>query len=177
MQNRRLARISLLCVLSLFAAGSLNAQDQASARMFLNSIFRLYTKHGKGVSYNHRYLHSSLLKLIDIDAKLSGEDIPVAGDGDIVCGCQDWDGFFLRNMNVNVDRPGHAEALVSFSLFQDPNSQDRDLRNFRYILVAEGAQWRIFDVEYLTDPGTPTKPWSVREQIEMEIASLKHKTK
>jgi len=177
MQGRKLASMFLLCAVAGFATQALHAQDEASAQTFLNSVFRLYTRHGKGVSYNHRYLHSSLLKLIDTDAKLSGEDIPIAGDGDIVCGCQDWEGFFIKKMDLHVDKPGHAEALVTFSLFKDTRKQPADVRKFRYELAAEGGQWRIFNVEYLTEPGSESKPWSVREQIEQEIASLRHAKK
>jgi hypothetical protein len=176
-RGRRLASIFLLGLAAGFAAVPLRAQDEASAQAFLNSVFRLYPKNGKGVPYNHRYLHSALLELIDTDAKLSGNDIPIAGDGDIVCGCQDWEGFFIKKMDLHVDKPGHAEALVTFSLFKDPNPQTSEVRKFRYILAAEGGQWRIFNVEYLTDPGSESKPWSVRDQIEQEIASLRHAKK
>jgi len=108
---------------------------------------------------------------------LSGDDIPIAGDGDIVCGCQDWEGFFIKKMDLQVDKPGHAEALVTFSLFKDSKPQTSDVRKFRYILAAEGGQWRIFNVEYLTEPGSESKPWSVRDQIEQEITSLRHAKK
>ncbi len=173
LQGRRLTSLVLLCAVASLATAPIRAQDEASAQAFMNSLFRLYTKNGKGVPYNHRYLHSTLLKLIDVDAKLSGDDIPIAGDGEIVCGCQDWEGFFIKKMELYVDKTGHAEALVAFSLFQDTNPQTSHVRKYRYILAAEGGQWRIFNVEYLTDPGSETKPWSVREQIEQEIASLR----
>jgi hypothetical protein len=164
----------LLCVAAGVAAAPLRAQDEGSARAFLSSVFRLYGNNGKGVPNNsHRYFHSSLIGLIETDAKLSGDDIPIAGDDDIVCGCQDWEGFFIKKMDLHVDKPGHAEALVTFSLFKDSNPQTRDVRKFRYTLAAEGGQWRIFNVEYLTDPGSESKPWSVRDQIEQEIASLR----
>ena len=177
LRGRRLTSMFLLCAVAGLAAAPVRAQNEASARTFLNSVFRLYTKNGKGVPYNHRYLHSTLLKLIDVDAKLSGDDIPIAGDGDIVCGCQDWEGFFIKKMELRVDKPGRAEALVMFSLFKDTNPQTSDVRKFRYILAAEGGQWRVFNIEYLTDPGSETKPWSVRDQIEQEIASLRQAKK
>lgn len=167
----------LICAVASLVTAPIRAQDEASARTFMNSVFRLYTKNGKGVPYNHRYLHSSLLKLIDTDEKLSGEDIPIAGDGDIVCGCQDWEGFFIKKMELHVDKPGHAEAIVTSSLFKDTNPQTSDIHKFRYILSAEGGQWRILNIEYLTDPGSETNPWSVRDHIEQEIASLRHAKK
>ena len=177
LRGRRLTSMFLLCAVAGLAAAPVRAQNEASARAFLNSVFRLYTKNGKGVPYNHRYLHSTLLKLIDVDAKLSGDDIPIAGDGDIVCGCQDWEGFFIKKMELRVDKPGRAEALVMFSLFKDTNPQSSDVRKFRYILATEGGQWRVFNIEYLTDPGSESNPWSVRDQIEQEIASLRQAKK
>lgn len=176
-RGQRVASMFLLCVVAGFAAAQLRSQDEASARAFLASVFRLYTKNGKGVPYNHRYLHSTLLKPVETDAKLSGDDIPIAGDDDIVCSCQDWEGYFIKKMDLQVDKPGHAEALVTSSLFKDTNPQTSDIRKFRYTLAAEGGRWRIFKVEYLTDPGSESKPWSVRDQIEEEIESLSHAEK
>lgn len=178
LRTQKLASLFLLCLVAGFSAPILRAQDEASAQTFMKSVFGLYGKNGKGVPYrSHRYLHSSLVKLIDTDAKLSGDDIPIAGDSDIVCGCQDWEGFFIKKMDLRMDKPGHAEALVTFSLFKETSGQSADTRKFRYELVAENGQWRIFNVEYLTEPGSESKPWSVRDQIEQEIASLKHAKK
>jgi len=162
----------------LLAGKPVYAQDAVSAQAFLKSAFALYSRHGKGVQYNHRYLHSSLLALIDADTKAAGSDnISYAGDGDIVCGCQDWEQFVVKKMDVHVDSPARASAVVSFTLFAGNDKQAEDLRTYRYVLASEHGQWRIFDVEYLTDPGKPDEPMSVRKQIELDIASFKHESK
>jgi hypothetical protein len=178
MRNRRSALFVLLGMALLLAGKSDYAQDAASAQSFLKSVFALYSNHGKGVQYNHRYLHSSLLALIAADSKAAGQDnVPYAGDADIVCGCQDWERFVVKKMDIRVDKPGHALATVSFSLFEEKDKRAEDLRTYRYILASEDGQWRIFDIEYLTDPGKPNEPWSVRKQIALDTASFKRESK
>jgi hypothetical protein len=163
----------------LASAEPLLAQDAESARAFLNSIFKLYANHGKGIHQNRvgmcglstRYVHSSLLALIDADVKAVGTDIPIACNADIVCGCQEWEGIWIHKMDLTLETPQCANAVVTFSVYAPKNRTKDDLRTYKYTLIPENGQWRIYDVAYITPAETPD---TLRKAIQKDIVYYTH---
>jgi hypothetical protein len=167
--------LAVLCFsFYLLTARPLLAQDAESAKAFLNSIFKLYANHGRGISANitgkcgltTRFVHSSLLALIDANVKAVGTDVPVACDSDIICGCQEWDGIWVQKMVVTLETPQRAQALVTFSLHAPTNRANNTPRTRRYTLVLENGQWRIYDIAENTR--------SLRKTIQKEIDDYAH---
>jgi hypothetical protein len=101
------------------------AQDANSAKAFWDSVFRLYQNHGNGIGFNLSYLHSSLVSLIRADIKAAGTEEPIVGGGDLVCGCQEWDGIWVLKMDVNVESSRPAQGVVSFALYA-PKDRPKD---------------------------------------------------
>jgi hypothetical protein len=159
------------------------AQDAASAKAFMNSAFKLYQNHGDGIYGKHgndrelmkRFIHSSLLALIDKDIKTvaaAGTDIiPYAGGGDLICDCQEWDGIWVSHMDVNVENPQRAQVIVSFALYEPKNCPKDDLRVLKYTLVPEHGQWRIYDITDMNPSPDASEAKSMREGLQKEIAS------
>lgn len=167
--------------IALFAASlllptPLAAQDAASAKAFLESAFRLYKDGGKGVeTQSNRFYHSSLEGLMTADEKAvrdKGTDIPFARGADMFCDCQEWQGFWVSKMDLNVQTRGRAEAVVSFSVYAPKNRGNTEERTHKYILVPERGNWRIYDILYLSDSDYPVK--SLRENLSKEIEAYSH---
>lgn len=167
----------LLCVAMMAPAQKACAQDLASARSFLESVFQLYSNHGKGINNGPRYLHSSLVSLIREDIKTMGTDVPGPLDGDLVCGCQEWDGIWILKMDVKSVNPQRAQAVVSFAVYEPKSRPKDDSSTFRYTLVPEHGQWRIYDVEYLSFPPEAGESKSLRGQLRNEIEFHVHPPK
>jgi hypothetical protein len=169
----------ILMTICLGLAETLLAQDAESARVFLNSIFKLYANHGKGIHQNRvgvcglstRYVHSSLLALIDADVKAVGTDVPIACDADIVCGCQEWEGIWIHKMDLMLETPQRAQAVVTFSLYAPKNRPKNDLRTYKYTLIPENGQWHIYDVAYITSLEAAK---TLRKAIQREIEYYAH---
>lgn len=157
------------------------AQDAASAKAFMNSAFMLYQNHGYGIYGKHgndreltkRFIHSSLLALIDKDIKTvaaAGADIPYAGDGDLICDCQDWEGIWVLHMDVKFENPQLAQVVVSFALYEPKNRPKDDLRIIKYSLVPEHGQWRIYDIAVVNPAPEASEAKSMRDGLLKEIA-------
>jgi hypothetical protein len=144
------------------------AQDAASAKAFLQSVYALYAKNGKGATLTSRYYDSTLLRLVATDNKLNAGDIGVL-EGDPVCGCQDWKGIWDLNIEVLMQDPGHALANVTFALSAPNGRKKEDLRKLHMTLVPERGQWRIDDI---VDESDPKQPFDLRKELEKDIASL-----
>jgi hypothetical protein len=179
---RCVARVRLfppiaLLVAALLLATPSAAQDAGSAKAFLESAFRLYKNSGKGVdTYSSRYYHSSLIELMAADVKAvrdKGTDIPFAGGADMFCNCQEWEGFWVFKMDLGVPTRQRAEAVVSFSVYAPKNRTRDAARRYKYILVPERGQWRVYDILYLSDPYSIK---SVRKALQEEIATYAHET-
>jgi len=170
---RPLSPIALLAA-ALLLATTLAAQDAASARTFLESAFQLYKNGGKGVdTQSHRYYHSSLEALLTADEKAvrdKGTDIPFGRGADMFCDCQEWEGFWVFKMDLSV-QTRHAEAVVSFSVYAPEHRRNTEARTYKYILVPERGNWRIYDIVYLSD-SDPVK--SLRENLSQEIKAYSH---
>jgi hypothetical protein len=175
MPRVQIAFASLLAM-ALASAGLTRAQSAnltaESARAFLAEAYTHYSKNGKGIDQTGpraaRYFHSSLIALMQVDAKAAGrDDIPIAGDGDLICDCQDWDGIFDLKIDVQVETPQRANASVSFALFAPSGKDKGDLRKLRITLVPERGQWRIFNIVSLSQPGAP---FDLRKEINKDIA-------
>ncbi|MGA9063430.1 MAG: hypothetical protein WB341_17435 [Terracidiphilus sp.] len=85
------------------------AQDANSAKSFLAEAYTHYGKGDKGAvpsaSNANRYIHSSLLALMDADEKAVGTDVPISGDGDLFCDCQEWFGIYDLKIDVKMLSP------------------------------------------------------------------------
>jgi len=149
MCHRRTASIVCSSALCLLAALPIHAQDAASARAFINSIFQRYANGGGGTPFSLRYIHSSLLALIHTDLKAAerAHKIPDAIDGDIVCDCQEWEGIWVHKIDAKIVKPGRAIVTASFDIHALESRDAIDLRVMRYTLVPEHGQWRIYDVQ------------------------------
>jgi hypothetical protein len=164
---------------AIIMTGPVAAQDANSAQSFLAEAYRHYTRNSKGIQHYERYLHTSLLALIKADVKASGTDIPVSGDGDLFCDCQDWEGIWDLKIDVKLLGKDRAEAAVSFFLSDPKDSKVKDeaARSLRFSLVVESGQWRIYNaVSYRKDDKSY---FDLRAEMEKEInayaAEEKHK--
>ncbi len=132
------------------------AQDEASAKAFLQSVYRHYQNGGQGIDLSgpksHLYLHSSLVALIRADLKASGPDSVPEMDFDPVCGCQDWDGIWDLKIEVQLQDSSRAVADVSFALSAPKGRATDSLRKLQITLVPERGQWRIYDTLDESDP-------------------------
>jgi hypothetical protein len=70
MEARLRFSIALLILLTAPAIPAA-AQDAASAKTFLQSVYALYSKNGKGATLTSRYYDSTLLRLVTTDNKLN----------------------------------------------------------------------------------------------------------
>jgi hypothetical protein len=154
------------------------AQNAASAKAILTNIFQHYGKGGKGrkgTDYKSGYFHSSLVALVDADIKVAGTGVPAAGEGDPVCDCQEWDGFWVLKMDVQMETPQRAQAVVTFAIYAPAKRPKDDSRTIKLTLVPERGRWRIYDIEYLAEPySDPDAPKSFRQQIQKDIDFYAH---
>lgn len=172
-------RSSLLLKSALFAcvilpACSTRAQDAASAKTFLQSIYSRYYKKGPGVEIAgpqaRQYLHSSLIALLREDSRAVGPGEVGVLDGDPLCSCQDWDGIFNLKIDVREPKAGRVEASVSFALFKDAKPQER--RSLVITLQLEKGAWRVWNV---VDRSDGKAAFDLRRELENEIASIRDK--
>ena len=93
------------------------AQDAASAKTFLTGLFATYEHKGKGPGMGPKVLHSSLIALMKKEEGLAFKagDIPTFGDGDFVCDCAEWQGFWVINMDVQLK----ALAMTKMPMFEE----------------------------------------------------------
>jgi hypothetical protein len=132
----------------------------------------------KGTDFKIGYFHSSLVELVDTDIKAAGSGIPAAGEGDPICDCQEWDGFFVLKMDVTMETPQRAQAVVSFAIITPKNRPKDDSRTVKITLISERGEWRIYDIEYLAEPySDPAAPKSFRQQIQKDIDFYAHQPK
>lgn len=168
----RLRQVVLVVVSGAFlwpAPRDARAQDAASAKAFLISIFQLYPNHGHGTPYSPRYIHSSLLALIhdDLNAAEAAQEAPGPLDADIVCDCQEWEGIWVHKIDVKIVEPGRAIVTASFDIHAPEDRNAIDLRIMRYTLVPEHGQWRIYDIQDLS-------PWEDAEaHVPLRMGILK----
>ncbi len=162
MEARLHFSIALLIVLAVLPIPAA-AQDAASAKTFLQSVYALYAKNGKGATLTSRYYDSTLLRLVATDNKLNAGDIGVL-EGDPVCGCQDWAGIWDLKIEIGMMQdPNLALADVTFALFPRRMSHRKkdDLRKLQFTLCA-GAPANGGFMTLLTTP-TPRRPLPAAE--------------
>jgi len=177
MRAKLLFAIASLAAVSLPAIPS-TAQDEASAKVLLTTIFGHYGKGGKGTDFKIGYFHSSLVALVNADVKAAGTDIPEALDGDPVCDCQEWDGFRVLKMDVTMETPQRAQAVVTFAIYAPAKRPKDDSRTIKITLVPEHGQWSIYDIAIQSEPRSdPAVIKSLRERIQKEIDFYAHQPK
>jgi hypothetical protein len=174
MSAKLLRSLALLVAVISFCSAS-QAQNAASAKAFLNSIYSNYQNGQKGVDFDGPqsglYFTSSLLALEKADVKANGPDNVPAIDYDPVCGCQDWDGIWGLEIKIEIQALQKAQASVSFSL-RDPKYRAKDeTRRLVITLAVEHGAWRIDDV---LDQSDPNPTFSVRKSLENDLAQLAH---
>ena len=164
--------VVLVCLIA--SSITLYAQDAASAKSFLGSLYRQYGKGGKGVALSgpqaRKVFHPSLLALMRADEKANGPDQVGVLDGDPLCSCQDWDA--LRDLKIDVDSPvaGRTVARVSFALFAGKDGIPEDRRKLEIILMSQQEQWRVWDVLDRSEPG---HPFALRAELTRDLRTLK----
>jgi hypothetical protein len=126
------------------------AQDAASAKSSLEGIYQHYRHGGPGIDMTGpegesvlRY--TSLLSLMRKDENAALPEIGVV-DGDLICGCQDWDGIWDLKIAVQMQGDGRAVASVSFTLRDPREKSSQDLRSLDFTLSIDQEKWRIYDV-------------------------------
>jgi hypothetical protein len=166
--------LALSCVPAAPAFG----QDADSARGFVESVYRQYANHGKGIDGGGRkardYLDASLVALIAADAKAVGPREVGVLDGDPICSCQDWDGIWDLKIAIQMLGNHRARAGVSFALFVPSAGADRDFRSLEMTLAGSGRLWRI---DNIIDRSDPKAPFDLRAELENEIRSYRRETK
>jgi hypothetical protein len=171
MRTKRFGLITLLCLLPFVAQAS--AQDAASAKSFLESLYRLYGKGGKGVALSgpqaRRVYDVALLALMRADEKANGPDQVGVLDGDPLCSCQDWDA--LRDLKITVETPvaGRALARVSFALFAAKGGGPEDRRRLEITLAGKQGQWRVYDV---VDRSEAEHAFALRAELSKDLKAL-----
>jgi len=136
--------------------GTGHAQNAESAKAFMDSVFADYRHQGKHLHPDTYYLTPSLRALVDDDNNAANKvsQMPVSGDGDLICNCQEMDGIWISKQSIRLTAPRHAEFTTTFALFQTPlpPNDSGSLRTMRYVLVFAGGQWRIDDIATLYPP-------------------------
>lgn len=177
-QARQLVSIACCVVLCTAIVPSAAPQDTDSAKRFVESLYRHYTNHGKGIDFSGpkalHYFSTSLNALMDADAKAVGPNEVGVLDGDPICSCQDWDGIWDLKIDVQMLGSDRANASVTFALFAPKAGADRDLRSLDVTLLRTGNQWRIDNILDKSDPKTP---FDLRAELEKEIRTLKQSAK
>ena len=169
----------LIVLLSAVVAWPRNieAQDASSAKIFLESAYRHYSKNGPGVDSTglkaKRYYHSSLIALMLADAKAAGPGYVGYLDADPLCDCQDWDGIFNLKIHIQRESLTRAQAIVSFASSDGKNDGDSE-RKLRITLASERGQWRIYDILNLSQSPAPV---GLRSGLEKDVQDLKRDSK
>jgi hypothetical protein len=162
----------VLLVCLLVPTGSARAQDAASAKTFLQSMYARYSRNSPGVEvagpHAARFLHTSLIALIRKDARAVGPGEVGVLDSDPLCACQDWDGIFDLRIDMRQAKADHAEALVSFSVFKNAKPQHRS--SLVITLATEKGAWRVWNV---VDRSDPKFNFDLRRELQKEISSLR----
>ncbi len=167
-----------LCLIGLIAAMVVpctsRAQDAASAKAFLISIYRHYQNGGKGIEFDgpraSLYFESSLLALEKADVKANGPDNVPAIDADPICSCQDYSGIWNLMIEVQPESARRARANVSFAVFTPKESPDELPTKLVITLVIENGGWRIWDI---LDDSDPKSTFSVRQHLQDDLATLR----
>ncbi|HVN92938.1 MAG TPA: DUF3828 domain-containing protein [Terracidiphilus sp.] len=166
-------RLVALLVAAIFLCGISHAQDAASAKAFLTSIYHHYENGGEGIDFDgphaNLYFDSSLLALEKADVKANGPGYAPAIDWDPICGCQDFAGIWNLAMDIKIESSQRAKANVSFSVFDPKDQPDEKPTKLVISLVVEHGAWRIYDI---LDESDPKFTSSVRKLLTNDIASL-----
>ena len=177
----RVCLILFLAACAMLAAGSTRsacAQDADVAKRFVESVYRAYANHGKGIDFTgpkaHSFYDASLIALLHADQKAVGPNEVGVLDGDPICGCQDWDGIWDLKIAIQMQGESRAKAAVSFALFAPKAGADRDLRSLEMTLVRESKGWRVDDI---VDKSDPKAPFDLRAELEKEIRTIKQGAK
>ncbi len=172
MQTRLQFAIALLIALAAPPIPAA-AQDAASAKAFLESVYQQYRHGGQGIDlgghHAGQYYHSSLLTLIRVDDKANSPAVGVV-DADPVCECQDFDGIWDLKIEIQMQGTNRALADVSFALVPPKGRTKDNLYKLRMTLVPERGQWRIYNI---VDESDPKEPSDLRKELEKDIASLR----
>ncbi len=152
----------------------LRAQDTAAAEAFLRDIYSHYQNGGEGIAFDgaraSQYFYSSLLELERADVKATGAGDAPAIDYDPICGCQDWEGIWNLDIEIQVESPERVIADVSFAI-SDPKKTSTDAtRRLEITLITERGNWRIFDILDQSDPKLTS---SVRQLLQKDLADLR----
>ena len=141
-------------VAAFFAAGAARAQDLASARHFVASIYAHYPTSDKRPSFEptgnnlaHALFDASLVRLIREDERLAHGEVGVL-DSDPFCDCQDDGG-----MKFTV---GEAKAAGAGAARVDVTASGSDLKTPERLtvdLIWTPGGWRVHDIH---TPNTPS---------------------
>jgi hypothetical protein len=172
----RIILLLLLLVPTLPLPGG--AQDIDSAKTFVESLYGHYHAGGRGIDFTgagaNQYFSSNFIRLMRADQKAVGSDMPVYGDADPICDCQDWEGIWQLKVTVQMTGKDTADAAASFAV-TDPRKSAGGQRSVRFRLVQEHGGWRI-DESCAVDKGRP--PFCLCEEMRKEIreAAKGHRT-
>lgn len=134
------ALILAALLLAPAAAVAAPAPDAASARAFLQSIYRFYHKGGDGAPMEPpgRWFEPVLARAIQKDMDESERTGEIGKlEADLFCDCQDFDDLSVAIGPVTL-ADGKAKTSVTF--------QNGDQVTLQYTLVWTKAGWRVFDI-------------------------------
>jgi hypothetical protein len=164
--------VPILVAASVLVAPT-RAQDAASAKKLIESLYRNYTMDGSGTDATgpkaHLYFHSSLIALFRADVKANGPDSMPAVDAEPACDCQEWLGIWDLKINIQIVSRERAIAHVSFALAPPEQRDSAYVRRMTLTLVPEQGQWRIWNI---VDEGYPSAPFDTRKVLRDDIRSL-----
>ena len=123
-----------------------SAQDLASARRFVEGLYRAY--HGDGPDYlgrgANKVFSDRILQLLRRDAALTPKGEVGALDGDPICDCQD---FEISRVRIDV-RPAANGAAQAVARFRNAGTAT----TIRLDLIATPGGWRVDNVHSASTP-------------------------
>jgi len=168
----------VLSAASILPCCQIRAQDTAAAEDFLRNIYSHYQNGGEGIAFDGaragQYFYSSLLELETADVKATGPGYAPAIDWDPICGCQDWEGIWNLNIQIQVESPEQVTANVSFAISDPKKSSIDATRRLEFTLMTERGNWRIYDILDRSDPKLTS---SVRQLLQKDLARLRSRRK
>lgn len=149
-------------------APAVGGKDAAEAKAFLEGLYARYATPPTGKNAfapmdkdAKAVFDTSMIQLLDKDAKLNGPDEVGFIDGDWLCDCQDYDKI-AATVTVQSATATTARARVDFKVFDETHHNAFDL-------VKENGAWRVHDVQEV-DAKTPQQ--ALRGGLEADIAQL-----
>jgi len=130
-------------VIAILSTTQAWAVDIASARTFLQGVYKRYSTNDKNVATLGKdapnLFAQELLTLIREDQSIAQGEVGLL-DHDPICSCQDWEELTVTAINIIPQKARRLKAKVTFV-----NGGKTVV--VRLLLVQQSDNWRILDIE------------------------------